>query len=665
MKIQKYQGGAIIYSPSPRLTAETASTTSTSSSSASKKDKITGTVQKEIMDLLKNDGLPSDVHQLLQVASKYLDKSSRLTDMSLFGGTEQDYNLQDYIKILDLVQQVKFNKEQYDDAAETLTKEDAWGDVATTTNGDIWVQTTKNGAPTLATVSPEEYAANRNNEDFRKTVRVLTNSDLAEYRARNLGFDKHGIIESLAAAKGMKSVTEQLRAIVKDFEANEQQYYKFSHGTDRIQDKTGKTYSMSSVKDGLDALTANGPSGYYKITQKTKYDKDNISAALSYLWNSLGNDAQRALEAKLAVSGNDPNSKKSRDQFLLEVITFGAGNAIQVDFDSTATTYDPNGTGKKGGSGGSGSEAMFAQDYVSRFATLDLPDGGYDTIVPHAAKINDTGAMLVKVKKGGLVRDTNQKGIQNVTIAELINEAEFAQAIDPENVSFGNKALSSTDLKKIAFQGGSVNVAMLPYKTDDATGKIIPDFDLLNGFNQIQDILAKKKITSGFRFAEECKKRGIDPSKLKYDEKTNTCSIKNTMAFAYVVGLAGDQTLDLTDDNKRMLSKIDGSDKNEWADIYNRIVKYNELGVGKTSKKVNTFDSSGKRHMYEGRVYFAMPNAGLGLLMSDNGQFRTKSEFTDVVAKQKLNEYELAKLQQLQEEDPDYEYNRQTLGKWR
>jgi hypothetical protein len=658
MKIRKYQAGALIYTPSPTGATAGASSTSSSSSSGTKSEKISGTVQKEIMELMKTDGLPSDVSKLLDFASKYLDKSSQLTNYSPFGGTDEDYDIKDYIKILRLTQEAKYNKEQFGKASEQITKEGAWDDTAIDSQGRIWVAGEKDGSSYTARVTPKEYYEETQKKDPK--FRALTNAELMNIRSRypTYGFDGSGMIEDMKGVVGMKSINDYIRNIIKDFEAKSTTTYRF-------KDAEGKTYKTEDLKDGMAALTAGGPSGYYKITNKSKVNAENVQDALSYIWGSLGREMQNTLKAKMTTEGMNPSSPKDIQLYIANALDFGTLREYSEDFDSTATKYDPDGTGKKGGTEKASSEAMFAQDYVSRFATLDLPDGGYDTIVPHAAKINDTGAMLVKVKKGGIVRDKNQKGIQNVTIAEMMNEAEFAQAIDPENVSFGNKVLSSTDLKKIAFQGGSVNVAMLPYKTDDATGKLVPDFDLLNGFNQIQDILAKKKITSGFRFAEECKKRGIDPSKLKYDEKTNTCTIKETMAFAYVVGMAGDQTLDLTDDNKRMLSKVDGPDKDEWADIYNRIIKYNELGVGKTSKKVNTFDTSGKRHIYEGRVYFAMPNAGLGLLMSDNGQFRTKSEFTDVVAKQKLNEYELARLRQLQEEDPDYEYNRQTLGQWR
>lgn len=660
MKIRKYQAGAIIYTPTPTGGQATSAQESASSSSASEKpDKITGTMLKEIMDLLKEEGLPSDVEKLLANASRYLDKSSHLTDTSLFGGKDPEYKLQDYIKVLNDVQKVKFNNKQYKDASTQLSKENALGDVALDINGNIWLSN-KND---LTKVSASKYSKEKD-KLIEQGFQPISYGELLNLRANyvGLGFDKSGILRDLNSAVGMKSITDQLVDIVTKFEATEVSKYKFSQGTDRIKDASGRSYQLEAVKDGMEALTSGGPSGYYKLTQKTKVDKNNVADALDYLWNSLGDSTQNAVRAKLAVEGDNPNNGDAVKAFLTDIISFHAGTSIDVDFDSSATNYDPNGTGKKGGSA---AESKVVQDYISRFATLDLPVAGYDTIVPHAAKIADSGAMLVKTLNGGLVRDQKTKeGIKDVTIDELLSRAEFAQAVDQSNISFGNKSLNQTDLKKIAFQGGEVNVAMLPYKQDPTTGKIIPDFDSLNAFNQIQEILNEKGTINEFRLAEECKKRGLDYNSIKHDKKTNTITFKNTMAFAYVTGLAGDKTIDLSDDNKRMLEKIEGDDRSDFADIYNRIITYNELGINKSSKKYNKFDSSNKNHMYEGRVYFAMPNAQRGLLMSSNGQYRDKSDFTDFVAKGQVNDYEVATVRQMQENDPNYDYKAQTLGKF-
>lgn len=98
----------------------------------------------------------------------------------------------------------------------------------------------------------------------------------------------------------------------------------------------------------------------------------------------MGDSAQNAVRAKLAVEGDNPNNGDAVKAFLTDIISFHARNKVDINFDSSATNYDPNGTGKKGGSS---AESKVAQDYISRFATLDLPIAGYDTIVPHAAKL--------------------------------------------------------------------------------------------------------------------------------------------------------------------------------------------------------------------------------------------------------------------------------------
>lgn len=125
MKIRKYQAGAIIYTPTPLNDPTAGAQESAGSSASGSTPQKSGDIEKKIMDLLKEDGLPSDVDQLLQNASKYLDKSSHLTDMTLFGGSDTEYNMQDYIKILRQVQEAKFNKEEYQEASKNLTDEGA------------------------------------------------------------------------------------------------------------------------------------------------------------------------------------------------------------------------------------------------------------------------------------------------------------------------------------------------------------------------------------------------------------------------------------------------------------------------------------------------------------------------------------------------------------
>lgn len=99
MKVKSHQVGGIVYSPFGPSTQQQASVGSTASPSSSSSEKISGTIKKEIIDILKKNGIPSDVDAFLNAANDFLSKSTSLSNMSLFGGTDDDYSMSDLITI--------------------------------------------------------------------------------------------------------------------------------------------------------------------------------------------------------------------------------------------------------------------------------------------------------------------------------------------------------------------------------------------------------------------------------------------------------------------------------------------------------------------------------------------------------------------------------------
>ena len=111
MKIKEYQSGGIIYTPfisSRGVTNPPTSTTKTSS----EKDKVDNTIQKEIINVLKESGIQSDVDMFLSTANSFLNKSKHLSGMSLFGGDDPEYSMTDLVTVLQLANNVKQNKLQ-------------------------------------------------------------------------------------------------------------------------------------------------------------------------------------------------------------------------------------------------------------------------------------------------------------------------------------------------------------------------------------------------------------------------------------------------------------------------------------------------------------------------------------------------------------------------
>lgn len=657
MKIRKYQAGAIIYTPTPTGGQATSTQASASSSSASEKpEKITGTMLKEIMDQLKEDGLPADVEQVLNYAARYLDKSSHLTDMSLFGGKDTEYNIKDWINITKLVKEAKWNKELYDAASDKLKEEDAWNDVATDTNGKIWLSNGKN----LSKVSVSEYVKEREKLTESGYVPISYNT-LGDFRSRYFGFDKNGMLEDMKAAVGMKSITKQLVDIVTKFEATETSKYKFSQGTDRIRDASGRSYQLEAVKDGMEALTSGGPSGYYKLTQKTKVDKSNVEDALDYLWNSLGDSAQNAVRAKLAVEGDNPNNGDAVKAFLTDIISFHARNKVDVNFDSSATNYDPNGTGKKGGN--IKEENLSAQDtYQIAFVNGEGRDT-YVDLTPKASKIYETGTMHTRaIGFGPMVsaKDTTQVLGDHMNLPEWFQKSALASSLQIDSITFGNRLLENWELPAIMYEGGQQTYSVyLPYK--EINGKISPDFELFDRYNKylkaIKDNpnmpdIEKRSLLSQLQLTGP----GIDSSDLK------NIRLKNTMRFLTFKAVAGDDTIEL-DSIKNYLGKLDREMGKLFKVPYNNALKYNTTTPQKNEKVTNKkFESATAGDFYEGNVYIPV-DVYAGYRTSSNEPV-TKSSLTDIDRKVKANDILTASREYAMENDPNYEDNL-NIGKFK
>ena len=657
MKIRKYQAGAIIYTPTPTGGQATSTQASASSSSASEKpEKVTGTMLKEIMDQLKEDGLPADVEQILNYAARYLDKSSHLTDMSLFGGKDTEYNIKDWINITKLVKEAKWNKELYDDASDKLKEEDAWNDVATDTNGKIWLSNGKN----LSKVSVSEYVKEREKLTESGYVPISYNT-LGDFRSRYFGFDKNGMLEDMKAAVGMKSITKQLVDIVTKFEATEVSEYKFSQGTDKIRDASGRNYRLEAVKDGIEALTSGGPSGYYKLTQKTKVDKSNVEDALDYLWNSLGDSAQNAVRAKLAVEGDNPNNGDAVKAFLTDIISFHARNKVDVNFDSSATNYDPNGTGKKGGN--IKEENLSAQDtYQIAFVNGEGRDT-YVDLTPKASKIYETGTMHTRaIGFGPMVsaKDTTQVLGDHMNLPEWFQKSALASSLQIDSITFGNRLLENWELPAIMYEGGQQTYSVyLPYK--EINGKISPDFELFDRYNKylkaIKDNpnmpdIEKRSLLSQLQLTGP----GIDSSDLK------NIRLKNTMRFLTFKAVAGDDTIEL-DSIKNYLGKLDREMGKLFKVPYNNALKYNTTTPQKNEKVTNKkFESATAGDFYEGNVYIPV-DVYAGYRTSSNEPV-TKSSLTDIDRKVKANNILTASREYAMENDPNYEDNL-NIGKFK
>ena len=137
----------------------------------------------------------------------------------------------------------------------------------------------------------------------------------------------------------------------------------------------------------MQILLGEGPQGYYKAT--TKSERENVQSALRYLWSSLGTDGQARLRAETAVNGGDP----SRNQYdlLLQTIEHHTDFEQSVDFDKTATKYDPDGNGKGSNPGDALTEGTLAMEVARGNLTETTA-----YMSPIAQRVSDKAMMAFK-----------------------------------------------------------------------------------------------------------------------------------------------------------------------------------------------------------------------------------------------------------------------------
>lgn len=639
---RKYQVGGVVYTPylpaqAGSLQESTSATSGGTASSGSSPEKITGTVKKEIIDLLKENGMPSDVSTLLNAANTFLTKSRSLSNYSIFGGEDEDYDLSDLMKIQQLVNDVKYNNNLRDKAVQQMTSEAAGSEVAITSTGQMYVRT-ENG---IERINPGEYDPEKHN--------VLTNDELLYLREHEngLAFDT-SILNDLQNTIGMKAITDYLRTSIKAF------------GTDELG---GYTTKDDSVNRGLALLNEAGPDGYYKF--KTQDQLRDVNAAINFLYEGMTPNARNLLVAKTAAEGGDPKNEKDITRLILQALYHYPSYSKTVDFDKTATDFDPYTTGKKGGSSTS-SEQLTQDNYLQQIGNMRL----YQTtaaIVPQASQVWETGALTMNVYSAGAPVDKNMEVLGPMNMVEFRQKAAAVKAGDLNSISFGNRVLDPNELPAIMYDGNSeLNIAMLPYKHDSKTGKIVPDFDKLMAYNEIQHILKNNPNISQIELDQLLNNKGIQLSPGDYDRETNTIRIKDTMPFITFSAYASKDSVNISKDMKPFLEHLDNQSGKQIMDAYTNALKYNTTTPSKSTRVVNShFNSPERWDMYRGNVYIPMENAARAMLLSGIGEFVPKSSMTDFAARVTAREAEVAMTNYLRQNDPNYSVISQQLGQFR
>lgn len=579
MKIKRYQVGGVTYAS---VVPNQATTQGTSSGSTSNEtEKLTG-IKKEIVEILKSNGIPSDVDKFLSTANSFLSNSMSLSNMSLFGGTNDDYDLSDLVKIQKLANDVKWNKDKHDKAISNLDDEDAWGEVAMDSRGYMYVQDTEGN---IKTISASEYAKNYNDKKYQ----AITNEELLGLRENHASFAMNSdILNSISGTIGIRSVQDYLLGLVEKLGTTSEQGYG--------------SKKQNQIINGIEKLMSAGPDGFYKITDE--HQAKDVNAALTYLYSQLSEPMKRTLRTTIAANGGDP--AKDQIDFIGMILTQNINHTQKVDFDSTTTKHVLEQMGQD--------KVKTEKDtYLNRIAT---GQGEYSRIglAPQGA-IASRGGLMVQAVDFGAMLGTDLKSIlPQMSLSDLRTQAEALKATFDQDITFGNQIISAEDERGILWDGRShLTGVMLPYTTD-SRGQIKPDLDLVDRYDAMMQKVGNKKLTQ-IELSSLLEEFKIPASAIDFQ----TIQLKNTMLFLSFTAYAGEDTIDMTDSTMRWTEEVDRNEAGAIKATYDNMLTYGITNPAKKSKKIDSgLKKSGKGEFRRGNVYIPIKSPYLGMHMSMN-----------------------------------------------
>lgn len=580
MKIQKYQYGAS-YTPISRevMGQSQAKQPATSSSSEKKDDKL---IEQEIIKVLGENGIPTDVDYFLSQAQSFLQDST-----NIFSGKKTN-TMSQLIRLRSLANRLQHNNALYKNATDRIKVENTGSDVAISNDGNLYVydgESVKKVTPTDYSKNPEEY-------------QVLTNAELIHLRERdpNLKFDE-SILHDLSNSIGMKSIMEQVIGVIKKFGTSTQKGYTVKAG--------------GQVQRGLEALMSLGPNGLYEIETSDSKAAQDINSAIVYLYKNLNTNAKNVLRATTAAEGLNPSDVNDVTRILKEALFEHTNTSIKVN-----VIKDPT---KGSGSGSGNSAGSQIKEVWGDFVTKDGGSYRNTNIVMPGGNVS----FNVPAKHYNFIEGKENTAIDNVTLGdESFNNLISKGLIDTRRTSYigdlpiDNMAFAGKDIIVDNTRGGTV--MYLPIKQD---GEL--DLSMMKQMSEIQDQIIKSRITNA-----EAKKKIWEDNGFTYNEALDVGVPINETLGRYWTQVAYTSTAANSFKNKdlkysSMLSPVDDSV------IENLGSAYNLNPINKNKSKVDlTAGWFGKS--YQGMLFIPMQDNQNEVLVAGGAAYMPKPN-TDVI----------------------------------
>lgn len=445
--------------PQPQVAAPYTTTSNTSNTT---EDGSADLLDKNMKKFLYENGIPSDVEAFVE--------SSGIFSNSLYTSPFNKGNsIVQYKTILKMLPRIKAENERFKSAMSQADKNGGLGEIAVTDGGYV-LTVNKEGKIQKKSIS---------NVDFN-TEQLLTNSELADYRANNVNAafstDLTNIINN---AIGIPKITEYIQSVINKL------------GTTSMSREGYVGQQSGKILKGLEYLTALNPSkqelsgmsvdGLYKVSSMDKSQQTQASQALNYLLSTLPQNMRTVLQAKAATYLGD-NSYEGVKKILISLTSsaLNGEHTLKLDLQST---LDAEGNSKSSKSG--------KDDNITDPAKAFLL--GLGEVKNHKINNGNSYSLNLLGNSAPLV-DTSGKTIGSGTLEDAARST-FSGVLDFKNATMGGQLLNSTQRSRVAIDGSNVVAVDLPIDMETLqSGVLKPDINSLKRLELAENEIREKNI---------------------------------------------------------------------------------------------------------------------------------------------------------------------------
>lgn len=512
-----------------------------------KEEETTQLGDKDLFKDLAGKGLTNDVNYFMS------ELSQLESDPMSFMKPESRSQL--YKKLAKL-NEIKNNKELWDNAVAVSKESGGLGEVAVGSNGELFVRTEDKK---IQSINLETYKKNRDK------YKALSVSELMMARQYddNLAFDTN-IFSVANQAIGLEKITKHvtdLMGILSDYSSKTERYYSDADIKQRLSAFSGKTPTQEEKKS-IESLVEilNTPGEYAKVSMSEKGKRQNVGKALNYIWNSLGDNAQKKLQATSSINGYS-----STKDYLLDMLM--SYTEPQTESSITPVTESNiSGTQTEKGLESLTNFQMFHKDKLKDpLSSFSFNDPQTSTLFKGAI-----GAV-------GPLMDKRDQTIGFSTLNQILTEYDYNMLIDGSRASFGNKNIGVENLNNLVYDGQNAAKVYMPVGEDGQ-----PDYEGFKEFKEVYSIYENNK--DSWTKGEAQKFFRDNGYRLTIDEIAGEKVIRDNAyikPFLVMYGYTNDAT-QLTDDNP-WVKKLSSKEEKDIMPILDQIWT---IGTGKNTKNI-------------------------------------------------------------------------------